>query len=182
MAGQAVVHWKPIHDQIVAFRIMGYNNLEIAEFTGYNKDHISDILNDPRALKAVSEAQGRIRKEMMNGIGDRLVGLAQVGVRGLEKTVRGDFEAGTRAKAHQDNVTFGLLDRIGYGKKTEITTKGSNGIQLSRDTEERLVSALEKANEVSEIHEMPEEAIIDVPYDSHNGGERVNGRPPEPTD
>ena len=83
--------------------------------------------------------------------------------------VRGEFKPGTRAKAHQDSVTFGLLDRIGYGKKSEITTKGAGGIQLSKETEERLVSALEKSNEVSEIHEMPEAEIIDVPYDSHNG-------------
>ena len=164
--------WKPAHDQVVAYHVMGYNNKQIASLTGYSYDHVSDLLNDPRARKAITEAQKRMRGEMMSGIGDRMIGLAEVGVRGLARTVNAEFEPGTRAKAHQDSVTFGLLDRIGYGKKTEVTThKGS--IQLSAESEERLVGALEKANKVNEI-ELVDAEVVDVDYDSHKGNDKPN--------
>lgn len=149
MSGQAVDVWRPRHDQVVALHLMGYKGFEIAQLLEYSEEHISRILNDPRAIKAVRMGRSRFMEHAHAEIDGMLLSFAHTGLRRMKTTVEGEFAAGTRAKEHQDRVTFELLGRVGYGKASKDQDAGT--IKLSRDLEERLVTAMEKSNTANEI-------------------------------
>ena len=143
-----------MHETIVGFHLLGRKNTEIAKLVRVSEGTVSKVINDPRAEAIVRRAQERLRKQLHQSIGEKLICLGDVGVMQLEKTIVTDFEAGTNAKKHQDHMTLAVLDRIGYGKQVEI--KHSKGTQITKETEDRLLAAIEKANTVLEIDAMPE--------------------------
>jgi hypothetical protein len=172
MSELAVVKWKPKHDQVVAYHLMGYTNNHIAELCEYEREHVSRILNDPRAIKAIRTGRYRFMERAHAEIGERIVHLADVGVKKMRETVDADFTAGSPAKMHQDRVTFALLDRIGYGK-TSAGNQTDSGIKLSQEGEKNLISAIEKANEAREIV-ITDSEVIDEPASSNGTGTSVS--------
>ncbi len=173
MSGMIVAKWKPIHDQVVAYHLMGYTNQQIAGLCDYEPEHVSRVLNDPRAIKAIRTGRRRFMEIAHTEIGERIVYLADVGVRKMRQTVDADFDTGSRAKEHQDRVTFALLDRIGYGK-TSTGGQVESGIRLSEEGEKNLISAIEKANEAREILIQDTEVIDESTSDNGTGTGRTS--------
>lgn len=172
-----IVHWKPKHDLVVALHMMGYQNIQIAELTGYSDSNVSTIIKDPRTKKAILEGRRRYQEDTVSAIQDMLVDQAYEGMKKLGDTIDGEFKLGSDAKKHQDVMTLKLIDRVGFSPRAEAV-QGKGGIQLDPESSERLVSALEKANTVREIVDMPETGV-EVVYDSHKTGKNESEEGPE---
>ena len=64
----------------------------------------------------------------------------------IETKVRdseGKVAIGTKAKVHQDNVSFDLLGRLGFGRTQQKEEAGV--LKLSPETEKRLVDGIDRA-------------------------------------
>lgn len=156
--GPPVVKWSPKHDQVVALRLAGYDVMSICATTGYSDVQVRRILKNPRAKKAMEAARERMLGKFLVGIQDQMVSLGPRALKNIAQTIRQDTEVGTKAKVHQDNVSFELLSRLGFSKKASRENgDGVRGALLDRDMQERLVTALEKSNKAREIHANAEE-------------------------
>ena len=164
--GNPITQWKPIHDQIAALHIAGHGPDSIATITGVTKGHVYRVLNDPRTLNVIEFARKRAYGQLMTTIQDKMVGVGEQAIDNIASTINtkvedseGNVAVGTKAKIHQDNVSFELLDRIGYGKHRQ-KDEGSGGIQLSPETEKKLVAGIERAKEAQIIFEKAERVEI----------------------
>jgi hypothetical protein len=102
----------------------------------------------------------------MTTISDKMVTLGEQAVDNIADTIstrvedsEGNVAVGTKAKIHQDNVSFELLDRIGYGKHRQKEAEGG-GIQLSPETERKLVEGIDRATKAQIIFEESEKVEI----------------------
>ncbi len=156
-----IVHWSPRHDQVLALHVAGYNPEAIELVTGYTQGHIKRVLKDPRAKKALELLRRRMMGSVLVHVEDRLKALGPQAVKNIADTVNEEsFEAGTKAKIHQDNVSFELLSRIGFGRKELTGDRG--GIQLPQEEAKRLVDAIDKADRAREIIVNAEEVHAEV--------------------
>ena len=176
--GNPITQWKPVHDQIAALHIAGHGPDSIATITGVTKGHVYRVLNDPRTLNVIEFARKRAYGQLMTTIQDKMVGVGEQAIDNIASTINtkvedseGNVAVGTKAKIHQDNVSFELLDRIGYGKHRQ-KDEGAGGIQLSPEAEKKLVAGIERAKEAQNIFEKAEEdEVVEVSDD--------NGKKPE---
>ncbi len=173
-----IVQWKPIHDQIVALHIAGYGCDAIGTIVGRSKGNVAAVLKDPRAKKATAIARKHTYGSIMNAVGDRMVALGEKAVDNIADTINaelhdedGKVAVGSKAKTHQDNVSFALLERIGFGRNQK--EEGDNGLKLSPETEKKLVEGIEKAIEANVAYE----AIEEVPFEEVKAG--GNGNEPD---
>jgi len=172
--GNPIVQWKPVHDLIAALHIAGHGPDSIATKTGVTKGHVYRVLNDPRTLNVIEFARKRAYGQLMTTVQDKMVGLGEKAIDNIAATIttpiedsEGNIAVGTKAKVHQDNVSFELLDRIGYGKHRQ-KEDGGGGIQLSPETEKKLVAGIERAKEAQILFERAEEAVV-VEVSDDNG-------------
>lgn len=142
--------WKPKHNEVLALHLAGYKNKSIAALLDLHADYVSSIINDPRAQRAVSEMQHRQFKNIRMRLERRLARLGDAAVENLEETLTADIEAGTPAKKHQDKMSWRLFDEV-FGEPDEDDTPGPT---LSKDTEERIVQALEESEKIREAEEV----------------------------
>jgi hypothetical protein len=171
-----LIHWSPRHDQVLALHIAGYTHEGIALATDFSIGHIRRILRDPRAERALEVLRRRMMGNVLVHVEDRLKALAPLAVDNITETIEGDFENGTKAKIHQDDVSFELLARVGFGRKELAGDKG--GVQLPPEEAKRFVDAIEKANRAREIHMMPEtdvEVVESGDVESPSDGRGVGG-------
>ena len=155
-----IVHWQPRHDRVVMLHIYGLTPDAIADDTGYTAPAVRRILKDPRAQRALEVLRQRMLGNAMQTIQDRMTGLGIKAVKNISDTIDQDFDHGTKAKIHQDDVSFELLARIGFGRKDQTAQGGGGGIQLPKEEAQQLVAAVAKANRAREIHAMPEEENV----------------------
>jgi hypothetical protein len=155
---EAVQVFKPHHEVMVLLHVAGKKNYEIAEIVGCDKQTVSNILGDPKAIALIAEARGQLKAGFLSNIGMRVMVLANRSLDNLEKTVNANIPVRHPSKRHQDKVGLELLKMIGYGE----TTGGDAASNISRAVAERLTIALEKANQVREIvvSEHIQEAVI----------------------
>lgn len=179
---QAVVTWKPIHEQVVMLHLAGYINTEIAEITGYTPTRVAALLLDPRARELIEEGRKAVVEKLLDNIDGRLVQLATRSLDNLEKTVNADIAVKHRAKVHQDKVGMKLLEMIGYGgsnNRQGVSGGGDpTGNALPVEVAERLTRALERSERVQQIDikqkevsvvEQAEE-IVEVPVKTGTDG------------
>ncbi len=173
-----LVHWHARHDNVIILHLTGYTPTGIAEATGFSLGHINRIIKDPRAQKAIETARRKLFGRAIYTIRERMVSLGVQAIKNISDTIDGDFEDGTKAKRHQDGVSFELLSRIGFGR-SDAGEEGKTGIQLPPEEAKRLVAAIEKANKAREIHVTAVEVeaeVVDGPEANGGGLGPTNGR------
>ena len=162
-----IVNWTATDEMIVQLSIANWSNGDIAEKYDLTPTRISQILNDPRAKKTKDLIIARIRERAEQNIEDSLVSMVETGVRQLRRTIDYEFDLGTDAKKHQDNVILSLTKPYLAGLEARVTPSAPLE-DVSPKLFERMVSALEKGNEAEELHGGAVEAdFIVVP--SENG-------------
>jgi len=162
MGKQIVEAWKPVHDEMLAMHLAAYSNVRIAQVTGYSPEHVSVMLNDPRAEKAIFALRKRLRKKAIGDIEDRMVDLAERSLQNIAETVEHRYDenaVASKGKMHQDDVGFKLLACLGYNGKGAKETEPRR-LTLSADQGERLVTALEKSAAVDRLIEEAEEVEV----------------------
>ena len=145
-----LMQWKPIHDQMIALHIAGYSLDKIAQTLGRARNNVANVIHDPRAQKAIEFARKRTFSTIMTAVDDQMVVLGVKAIDNIAETINtpvrdseGAPAIGTRAKVHQDNISFELLSRIGFGKGAQQEEAG--GLRLSPETEKKLVAGIERA-------------------------------------
>lgn len=101
--------WTGVHRRIVALEMAGYKPGEIAQITGYSPNHISIILNDPRAI----HDRNTIGKQVASQITDIHLKLRLHADQALETLV--DSLNSEDEKVAQKGA-LAILDRAGYSK------------------------------------------------------------------
>lgn len=162
----AVAKWKPLHDTVLALHLSGYKNTSIGAIVGLDPSYVGDLLNDPRAKKAISKLRQRLLDNQVNTLEDKLALLGGEALDNIRQTVTAEIQAGSRAKKHQDKVSFDVLELIGVGQDKEA----DGGMKLSKDASERLAEALDDADKAQEEHAIDMEQSDDGSYrPSENG-------------
>lgn len=173
MSGQAltpdreltVENWKPKHDRVLQLHLAGYQITTIADITGYSREWVSDLINDPRAQQRIEKMRERLYDQLEEDLAIKMKFLGPKAVENIRETLEGDHDPGSKAKKHQDKMSFELLDRIGHGKSSsDDERKGGGGVVLSGEDSERLVEAIEKSNKAREEHEVTMEQDEDGSY------------------
>jgi hypothetical protein len=154
-----MVRWTAKHDHIVALHIAGLEPRRIAEAVGLSLGQVKRILRDPRAQRASMVVRKRILGNVMKTVQERMESLGVTAIENIAETIDGEFEAGTKAKRHQDMVSFELLSRIGFGRKEP--DKEGGGIKLTPEGEKRLIEAIAKADRAREIVIEAEEVEVE---------------------
>lgn len=170
-----IVRWMPKHDQIVALHIASYGTDAIANIMRLSKVTIANTIKDPRAQKVIEIARKRTLGAIMDACGDKMTALGVKAVSNIAETIETDIRdsegavaIGTKAKIHQDNVSFELLGRIGFGRGSQQEDAG--GFRLSPETEKRLVEGVEKARKAEIVFRKTEEVeFTDVTSEKGNG-------------
>lgn len=142
--------WKPRHNQVLSLHLAGYKNTEIAAILDYSEEHISRVLNDPRARAAIAEIQHRQFKNVRMRLEQKLAKLGEEAVENLAETITANIKAGTPAKKHQDKMSWELYDRI-FGAEDD---QEPDGPTFSPETEQRLAEALEESQMIREAEEV----------------------------
>ena len=169
-----LMKWAPWHDQIVALYVAGYSRQNIAKTLGRCENTVTNIINDPRAQRAMETARKRTYGKMMDAVGDRMVTLGTQAIDNIATTVNekvldseGGPAIGTKAKIHQDNVSFELLSRIGFGKQPQKEDAGT--LKLSPETEKKLVDGIERATKAEILYREAEEGEFEEVKEGGNG-------------
>ena len=170
-----IVRWMPKHDQTVALYIAGYGTDAIANVMRLSKVTIANTIKDPRAQKVIEIARKRTFTSIMTACGDKMTALGVRAVDNIAETINSDIRdsegevaIGTKAKIHQDNVSFELLGRIGFGRGSQ--QEDSGGLRLSPETEKKLVEGVERARKAEIIFRKTEEVEFrDVTSEKGNG-------------
>ena len=160
--GDPIKFWTHKHDAVIALHMAGYGNPSIAAATEFTEGHVRRILHDPRAQKAIKSARTRMLGKFMFNIQERMVTLGTRAIENIAETIEEDTTIGTKAKVHQDNVSFELLSRVGYGRKDNASGngKGRGGLNLTPEGQERFLKAVERSDYAREVN-IVEAEIID---------------------
>lgn len=139
---------------------MGLSNEEIAKRVGLSGGrYVGAVLADPRAQRVVEKIREKLLGSTLITVREKMIMGADGAVENILNTVNAkDIPQRSRFKRHQDAVSFELLKRLGFDGREDGEGK-QGGIRLSPEMEERLVRAIEQANEAREIFQ---EEIEDV--------------------
>ena len=167
------MQWKPIHDQMIALHIAGYSIDLIAKSVNRARNTVAGVIHDPRAQKAIEFARKRTFSTIMTAVDDQMVVLGVKAIENIAETIttpvrdsEGKPAIGTRAKVHQDNISFELLSRIGFGKGGQQEEAG--GLRLSPETEKKLVAGIERATKAESEYKKAEDVEFEVVSESGN--------------
>ena len=168
------MQWKPIHDQMIALHIAGYNIDAIAKALNRARNTVAGVIHDPRAQKAIEFSRKRTFSTIMTAVDDQMVVLGVKAIDNIAETINtpvrdseGAPAIGTRAKIHQDNISFELLTRIGFGKGNQPEEAG--GLRLSPETEKKLVAGIERATTAEMEYKKVEDADFEVITENGQG-------------
>lgn len=164
---EPIVNWKIQHDQVVMMHLAGYDRNTIAAECGYTPVRVSQILADPQAERIIARAQKAFRAKLIDSIGDRMLELADLSSLRLKETINEEFETGTRAKHHQDKMSLEVLKGTGFLSR-DVDSNREQSARFSPQLVDRLVTALDKSNEVAEILGAPISPHEEVPSSSDN--------------
>ncbi len=170
-----LVQWRPIHDQIITLHIAGYGPDAIVETLGKCRSTVIKTIKDPRGQRIFEIARKRAFSKVMENVEDRMAVLGVRAVDNIAQTINeqvidseGKPAIGTKAKIHQDNISFELLSRIGFGRSQ---TQAEGGVlKFSPETEKKLVDGLKKARK-AEIEFKEAEIVVEEVTSGENGTE-----------
>ena len=142
--------WGIKNDQIVLMSLMpGMNHAEVARQFGCTRQHVSQLVKDPRAGEIIEIAKRKLREHLIEGIEGELDVMARLAVKVIRKTLEADIDPLHGAKANQDRQASKLLEGRGFLREEGKGAEG--GMQMSQDQFERLMKGMEKADEVRGI-------------------------------
>lgn len=135
--------------------LQGKKNFEIADELGITPTRVHQVLKDPSAQMMIQRFRREVRKKAHDDIETRMSELGVQAIENIALTIETEAQAGSRFKKHQDDVSFKLLDRLGYTPRSD-RAPDEGGMKLDRDLSERLVAALEQTSEVHAFDEAEE--------------------------
>lgn len=100
--------WSPRHRLIVALHLGGDRNKEIAEKLSVSENHVSIVLNDPRAVHEIARLSGL----MADRVVDTGLRLQLYSNEALDEIV--DELRTSRNEVVRQKAAFGILDRAGF--------------------------------------------------------------------
>ena len=150
-----IKRFKPRHDLVVLLHMQGRKNVEIAKSLDMTPEHVHGVLQDPKALMMIEKYRLQVQTHFMDDVETRLLGLGAEAAENIAETIQADVSINSRVKKHQDEVSFKLLDRIGFTPKTKADD-GGGAVKFDRDIQERLAKALEHGQKIHEYDEMEE--------------------------
>jgi hypothetical protein len=143
--------WKPKYENIVLFSASGKSNGEIAAAIGYTEQQVSNILNTPQALETLRRICSNAGSKFQQDFGARIESLTDVSLRNVENVLKND--------SLLKNVPLAMFDRSitflkSAGKLTgeRVVQNNMTNIMIGADVQKALVTGLEKATRVMEIH------------------------------
>lgn len=151
-----VKKWSHRHEMIVYYHVVHMmNGNQIAEIVNLSPGRVSQILNDPYAVKRIKEVRDKIRVSILENVDLRLTRLGDQALQNLEHTLNRkdlDLVLHTDQKKHQDNLSFNVLTKLGMiGKEDGDKDKDSGNKELTAPLMKKVLYALEKSNEADEI-------------------------------
>ena len=81
------MQWKPIHDQMIALHIAGYNIDAIAKPLNRARNTVAGVIHDPRAQTAIEFSRTRTFSTIMTAVDDRMVVLGVKALDNLAETI-----------------------------------------------------------------------------------------------
>lgn len=157
-----IKRFKPRHDLVVMLHLRGRQNTEIAEALNLTPQRVYQILQDPKAQMMIEKFRKQIKDSFIQGVEEQLVDLGPAAVENIAKTINTNIPVGARAKKHQDDVSFKLLDRIGFTPKSKEDERDGSSARFDRDIQERIASALEQSRQIHAYDEAEEAEWIEI--------------------
>lgn len=149
-------NWTHRYDKIVFLKIQGWDHTQIAEEVGLSVTRVNVVLNSQPGKDRTAEWQARLKDHVLSTIEEDLLSLGKQAVVNIADTINAEVSMKSRAKKHQDQVSFEVLARIGFNKMEKKVTDAGSGIAgLQPELQERIAKALEKSDEATRIYEMP---------------------------
>lgn len=135
--------------------MQGRKNVDIAEILDMTPENVHLILKDPKAMMMIEKYRRQVQDNFMDDVETRLLGLGAKAVDNIAQTIEAEVPLGSRIKKHQDDVSFKLLDRIGFTPKSKNEEAGG-AVKFDRDIQERLATALEHTRKIHQYDEAEE--------------------------
>lgn len=157
-------NWSEKHTRVVElYYLLGAGPAEIESNTGFSKSKIYRIIKDPRAKEIAETARAKILEKTSEDIAER-VGHKVNELRGkaadaLDRTLSADINPLHKAKSNQDRVALKVLQ--GSGDLDSEREGDRGGIVMTPEMFDRLVTAFEKADRVSQM-DVETGKVIDV--------------------
>jgi hypothetical protein len=159
--------WLPMYEEMVALSCAGRSNKTIAEQFDYTEQHISTILNCPKAKMVRREMLEFLRKSVESRMEERVRDLQDVALKRLTEVLTNDslFSASPFAV-----VDRGLKVLQGTGVLRTEAVAGSGGIHaknaifIGSEAADTIREGLKAADEAKRLHapKVKEEIILDA--------------------
>lgn len=146
--------WKPDYERIVGLACIGKMNKEIAEMTGYTKEHISTILNLPEAEELRALILTRVRETVVEDIGAIHARISVKTAKVIDKALSDDSVLADKRSL------FAIIDRgleISKGVG-HLKTPGSPGVNVERgviltgEQGDKFLAGMQKADAAKQLH------------------------------
>lgn len=155
--------WQPMYEEMVALSCAGRSNKTIAEKFGYTEQHISTILNCPKAKMVRRDMLELLRKSVESRMEERVKDLQDVALKRLTQVLTDDrlYEASPFAV-----VDRGLQVLKGTGVLRSEAAAGSGGINaknaifIGGEAADAIREGLKAADEARRLHS-PKDELVD---------------------
>lgn len=147
--------WRPEYERVVIMSATGLSNTQIAEKTGFTKQHVSNILNLPQAEQLQAKIVERMRERALTDIPSVLNRVAEKAAERLEKMINNDelFEKNPFAVIDRGmDVIKGLNHLKSKAPEQGNTTVNGNAVILNLRDVDEIAAGLEKLAEVKRLH------------------------------
>lgn len=150
--------WRHKYDKVIFLKLAGWEHHQIADEVNLSISRVNVVLNSRPGKERMEMWRKRLEERAMSTIEEDLVSLGKRAVFNIAETINAEVSLKSRAKKHQDTVSFEVLARIGFGKMEKKKIEAPEGISgLPVELQERIATALEKSEEATRIFELPEE-------------------------
>lgn len=147
-------NWKAIYDRVVAFHVMGKKNTEIAQTLSMTPEHVSTILNLPRALELKAKMESALRARIEENIPEALEYIAKKTTTRLKQVLDDDE---LFAKAPLAIIDRGLdvlkgLNHLKGGGNGAPGINVQNAVIIPQNQAAGLIEGFTKADEARRIN------------------------------
>jgi hypothetical protein len=141
--------WRPEYEYILTLSCQGKTHVSISEMTGYSLQQICSILNSKEAKKAKNGIVTALRKSTLG----RMESVTQKAMDRIEDVLNDDNLAETAPFAMYDRA---MAFMKGVNKLASdggnVTNNTQNNVVIGNDAANLLVTALNRSNQVKELH------------------------------
>lgn len=147
-------NWKAVYDRVVAYHVMGKKNIEIAQALSLTPEHVSTILNLPRALELKKKLEDAMRAKMEENIPEMLEYVARKTASRLKQVLDDDE---LFAKAPLAIIDRGLdvmkgLNHLKGGGNGAPGINVQNAVIIPQQQAAGLIEGFTKADEARRIN------------------------------